>query len=424
MSKHDVVPATDGWRTATADTDQPRFPARVATGLAIGAFCWVVAYLGSASVLLPARIAEVDPAGKAGVVALNSTVAMVVATLANVLVGACSDLTRSRWGRRTPWIWAGAAGSTVSLVVLGRVTTSTGIVVTWAVYQVFLNAMIAPLLGTLADRVSPRFRGSVASAYALGIGVGTGLGQVVGARFLDDTGTGFVVLAVLTMLAAPAASLCFREASSLPMPAKRLDTTTLLENFVVARHDCRDYYLAMLGKFLVMVAKFSVQGYLLYILTDYMSLDQGTAAGYISTSALIIMVAGIVMALVAGPLADRSGRVRLPVIVASLLVGAGVLVPAFTTDPRSIVVYAVLAGTGLGAFNAVDQALNVAVLPDPATAAKDLGILNLANTGGQVAGPLLSASVITMVGYHGVFVLAAVSALLAVVAFAAVRRVP
>lgn len=57
----------------------------------------------------------------------------------------------------------------------------------------------------------------------------------------------------------------------------------------------------------------------------------------------------------------------------------------------------------MGAYNSVDQALNVAVLPDPKTAAKDLGVINLANTLGQVAGPIISGIIISMVGYHMIF---------------------
>ncbi|QXT62909.1 MFS transporter [Tessaracoccus palaemonis] len=411
------------WTGTTSNEQQPKFPWRVAIGLAMGAFCWIVAYLGAVGVMLPARIAEIDNENKAAIVALNSTISMVVATLANIVIGASSDLSRTRFGRRTPWIWVGAVGSLISLVILGQVQTVTQLILMWAVYQVFLNSIIAPLLATLADRIAPQHRGSAASAYALGMGVGTGLGQVIGAQFLGNTSLGFAVLAGLTVLAGPVASIMFREASSLPMPAKKFDKTMVLENFVFATRNARDYYLALAGKFFMMVAKFTVQGYLLFILTDYMLLEQDQTAGYLSLTATIIMVAGIGMAFVAGPIADRMGRLKLPVILSALLIGIGVFLPFISADPMMIILYAVFAGIGFGAFNAVDQALNIAVLPNPETAAKDLGILNLSNTGGQIAGPLLAAAVITAAGYQMLFVAAAGSALVAIVCFASIRRV-
>lgn len=411
------------WSGTTTDEQQPRFPLRIAIGLAVGAFCWIVAYLGAVGVLLPARIAEIDDANKATIVAINSTVSMVVATLANIIIGAFSDLSRTRFGRRTPWIWIGAIGSFLSLIMLGQVQSTTALILTWAVYQIFLNSIIAPLLATIADRIAPKYRGSAASAYALGIGLGTGLGQVIGAQFLGSTSLGFVVLAALTVLAGPTAWIMFREVSSLPMPRKSFDRKMLVENFVFPTRNARDYYLALAGKFFTMVAKFSVQGYLLFILTDYLLLDGDQTKAYVSLTATIIMVAGIAMAFVAGPIADKLGRLKLPVVVSALLVGTGVFMPFLSASPTMIIAYAVLAGIGFGVFNAVDQALNIAVLPNRATAAKDLGILNLANTGGQIAGPLLAAAVITAFGYHMVFAAAAVAALFAVGCFLAIRSV-
>ncbi|MCL2895653.1 MFS transporter [Brenneria tiliae] len=411
------------WSGITSNAQQKKFPTRIAIGLSICAFCWVAAYLGAVGVLLPARIAEIDGANKAAIIALNSTVSMLVATLANIVIGALSDLTRCKFGRRTPWIWLGSVGSLVSLFMLSQVTTATMLVVIWAIYQIFLNAIIAPLLATISDRISPQFRGSAASSYALGIGVGTGLGQIIGAQFLGSVSAGFMVLAVLTAFAGPIASIFFLERSSIDKPRQAFDASLFLNNFMFPRHNARDYYLALLGKFLIMLAKFAVQGYLLYILTDYMLLDKSSTSRYLSLTATIIMFTGIGMALLSGPIADKLKRVKLPVIVSALLIAVGVLIPFFSREPLAIVLYAIIAGLGLGAFNAVDQALNIAVLPNPDSAAKDLGILNLANTGGQIAGPLLAAAVITIFGYHMLFVMASASALLAVCAFAAIRRV-
>lgn len=44
-------------------------------------------------------------------------------------------------------------------------------------------------------------------------------------------------------------------------------------------------------------------------------------------------------------------------------------------------------------YSAIDQALNVDVLPNKEEAGKDLGILNLATTLGQAAGPTITSTV-------------------------------
>ncbi|WP_336630330.1 MULTISPECIES: MFS transporter [unclassified Microbacterium] len=410
-----TAPATaagaGSWSGVVTDGQQPRRPVRIGIGLALGVVLWLAPYLGVNAVLLPAKVAELDPDGKAGVIALLATSAMIVATIANVFFGALSDLTRSRWGRRTPWIVFGSVASAVMLVVVGAMPTVTLLVIAWCVYQFFLNAIVAPLIAVIADRVAPRHRGTIASIYALGYSAGLYGGQIVGAQFLGALTVGFLLMAVLTLLSGPVAAFVIREPSSLGMPRRRLDRDMLLENFTFPRHRARDYYLALFGKFLVMAATFGVSSYQLYILTDYMGQDEDGTKAYISLISLCLMVTALLMAAVAGPVADKIRRIKLPVVVASLLIAVGVLIPAFAAQPWTLIAYGVIAGIGIGAFNAVDQALNVEVLPNPGTAAKDLGILNLANTGGQILGPLLAAAAISMAGYQAIFPIACVLAL-------------
>lgn len=57
---------------------------------------------------------------------------------------------------------------------------------------------------------------------------------------------------------------------------------------------------------------------------------------------------------------------------------------------------------------AVDQALNIDVLPNPDEAGKDLGILNLANTLGQVIAPMVVSPIVAATGgYFLIFPIAA-----------------
>lgn len=162
---------------------------------------------------------------------------------------------------------------------------------------------------------------------------------------------------------------------------------------------------------------------MLYILTDYMKQNQSGAAYYVSLISLCMMVTAIVMTVIAGPISDKIKSRKIPVIVSSLLVAIGSAIPFFWNDPRMMIVYALIAGTGMGAYNSVDQALNIEVLPNKDTAAKDLGILNLSNTGGQVFGPVLAASLITWVGYHALFPLAAVCSLIGAVLIVFIKKV-
>lgn len=422
-SSPEVGNGADSWSGTENDTSQKKAPWIVGVALVLGTFLWMGPYMGVNVVLLPAKAAVIDPDSKAAIVAVLSTSAMIVAAIANIIFGALSDLTRSRWGRRTPWIVCGSVLAAASLVLVSLAPNTMMLIISWCVYQCFLNAIVAPLIAVLADRTAPKFRGTITSMYALGYSVGIYGGQMIGARFLGNISTGYYVLAALTLLAGPLAAVLMREQSSLCMPRKSFTWRTFIDHFSFPTKGAKDYYLALFGKFLIVAAKFSISGFMLYILTDYMKQNQSGAAYYVSLISLCMMVTAIVMTVIAGPISDKIKSRKIPVIVSSLLVAIGSAIPFFWNDPRMMIVYALIAGTGMGAYNSVDQALNIEVLPNKDAAAKDLGILNLSNTGGQVFGPVLAASLITWVGYHALFPLAAVCSLIGAVLIVFIKKV-
>jgi MFS family permease len=65
-------------------------------------------------------------------------------------------------------------------------------------------------------------------------------------------------------------------------------------------------------------------------------------------------------------------------------------------------VAAAFLGAGYGAYMSVDQALITAVLPDSASRAKDLGIMNVGSVGPQALAPLAAALVIGELGGYPV----------------------
>lgn len=106
-----------------------KFPFRLGFGLLLALLGWLVPYLGVNSTLLPAKIQEIAPNNKVEVIALLATVAMIVATVANIIEGAMSDRTVSRFGKRNPWIICGLITTLICFFFLTRVTTVKGIII-------------------------------------------------------------------------------------------------------------------------------------------------------------------------------------------------------------------------------------------------------------------------------------------------------
>lgn len=387
-----------------SDAKQLKLPLLTGIGLVLGVLLWLGSYMGMVAVLIPARIAEIDPENKAAIFATMSAIAMVVSTIANVLEGAWSDRTCSRWGRRTPWICFGSVGAAICTYFWGTSESTTAIIMWDSIYMIFLNAIVAPMIAVLSDQVAPRHRGTISSMYAIGMSAGVYGGQIVSSWFIGvNITSGVILMAILVLLSGPVAALVIREKSTVGMPVQRLTMQNFLDNFAFPLKECRDFYLALFGKLCVVSAQFTVGGYQLYILTDYMKLADTDAARYISYISMILMLFSLSFAFISGPIADRLQLRKWPVVIASILMGIGCIIPSFAHQAYLMLVYAVISGIGYGMFSSMDQALNIEVLPNDKTAAKDLGILNIANNGGQVLGPILSSAVIAAVGYDYVF---------------------
>lgn len=410
------------WQTPS-DEQQKKFPVRTAIGLALGVVLWLGPYLALVGVLVPQQVAKIAPGQKTEVIALMSTCAMIVSTIANIVEGALSDRTRSRWGRRTPWIVLGSVGTAICILFWGKSVTAWQVILSDSVYMIFLNMIVAPLIAVIADRTSPKYRGTISSVYALGSAAGQYGGQAFASLFLPVPYTGFVVMAILTLFSGPVAAVILREKSTKEMPVEKITLKNFSENFAFPTKGAADFYLALFGKLAIQTASFAISGYQLYILTDYIKLHGGKLQSYVTLISMILMITAIVLCIFAGPLSDKIGKRKVPVIFAGCLIAVGSLVPMFSTKPWVMLAYAAIVGIGMGMYNSVDQALNIEVLPDPKTAAKDLGLLNMANNGGQVFGPIFSAAAIGIVGYRGIFPLACAMAIIGSVLIIFIKKV-
>src|SRR6185503_2500033 len=98
---------------------------------------------GGNGILLPNIVAGLDEAGKVGNLAIVTTVAFIANIFAQPIAGALSDTTRSRFGRRTPWMVGGAlltSGFLVGLPMAGSVVT---VAIVWLAMQLGVNALQA-----------------------------------------------------------------------------------------------------------------------------------------------------------------------------------------------------------------------------------------------------------------------------------------
>jgi MFS family permease len=81
-------------------------------------------------------------------------------------------------------------------------------------------------------------------------------------------------------------------------------------------------------------------------------------------------------------------------------------------------------GLGYGVYLSVDQALVTQVLPSAAGRAKDLGLINIANSGPQVLAPAIAAPLVSALGgYPTLYLTVAACTVLGAVCVLRIRSV-
>ncbi|MFF8694217.1 MFS transporter [Streptomyces sp. NPDC015144] len=383
---------------------EPTAPVRAGwtAHLSLATLAVFMAFMTPIQILLPLQLEHIDPQGKNGALSLVTGLGALVAVVTNPLAGAWSDRTTGRFGRRRPWILGGGLAGAAGLAFTAGQHTVAGVAVGWCLAQAGLNAMLAGVTTPIADRVPLAQRAQVSGWTGLMQSFGLVLGALLTTQLITGVRSGYGMLAVLTV--ALALPFVLRH-SEPPLPRELrppLDVRTFVRSLWVSPRKHPDFGWAWLTRFLINLGNALGTLYLFYFLADAVHYgDPGTGVLILT---VVYTLCAALTAVPAGALSDRAGRRKVFVVLCSLVMAvAAVVLALFHTWPAALAAAAVL-GAGYGVYLAVDQALVTQVLPDAADRAKDLGVINIANSGPQVLAPALAAPVIAHLGgYTGLY---------------------
>jgi MFS family permease len=373
--------------------------------------------------LIPALMEQVDADAKVALYGTLTSVGALVALVANIVFGALSDRTRSRWGRRNPWILAGGLIAAASLSAMGAAQAFWLLVVLYSVNQIGLNMLLAPLAAVLPDRVAPSRRGSAAAMIGFGTLLAQSLGSIVGAAFLQQVRTGLAIMPWIIFVTAAVFVIFAKD-----KPTRVAERTESRQSFSAALRNFRvplerDYLLALVGRFTLLAGFYCVLLFQFYLLQDYVKLSAAGVAATIALGGTTLAVAASLGTLVSGPLSDRLGRRKVLVAIAGTIMAVSLVPLLIWPTQLAFLGFLAIGGFAYGIFIAIDQALMSDVLPDEANHGRDMGILNVSNTASQMVAPGIAALVLgASLGYGGVIVVAIALTLLAGVLFLLIRR--
>ena len=353
-------------------------------------------------VMLGLQMAALDEANKVANLAVVSTIGAFAAMIAQPVAGMVSDRTRSRFGRRAPWMLGGAVVGALALLGLAFSATLVQIAISWTVVQIAFNFVQGPLSAILPDRVPVRARGTFAAVGGAAAMLGALGGQVFGAVLGNSLTVGYVILAAIAVVTTTLFVVFNPDASSKDVRPQQFELVDFLRTFWVNPVKYPDFAWAFVGRLLLYTGYFSVTGYNLYLLQDYIGLKDGALA-YVPALGILSLIGMLPMIAISGPLSDRLGRRKIFVFISSVVVGLGLIVPWVWPTVGGMMAMSVICGVGFGAFSAVDQALMTEVLPSADSFAKDLGVVNIAATLPQTLAPGVGGAIVVAFSYAGLF---------------------
>jgi MFS family permease len=389
--------------------------------------------------LLPATAVAITGTTAAAAVLIGNVSAAgnLFALLAPILAGWLSDRTRTRWGRRRPWILAGTAVNLAGLGFLALSGASLTLAIAYMLVQLSFNLAGGAYAAVIPDVVPAEDRGRASGLLGMMQCLGSvlGLGAVVGSLALfGEHRTGvlvgyacviaiLLVSTVVTLLAVkepappaappaplalpptafvaaaaglvatatwitflvvplgsllyPTAAVCAAAAVIAGVSASRLPA---VRSFFVAFRD-NDFFWTFSTRALMVMGVATIQPFLSLYFQDVIGVrDPNTMAGLWG---LALLAGAMVPAAVGGHLSDRLGRRKLFVYLSGGLQALVASVLLFGLISNLVVVYVlgVIFGIGYGMYIAVDWALACDVLPDREhNTGRDMGLWHIAFT--------------------------------------------
>ncbi len=353
-------------------------------------------------VIIPDQIALIlgpNTAAKEGIsgsiLAIGAFMALVMAPVA----GALSDRARHPKGRRRLFLMAGMIGTCVALALLVPFGAGSNILLYALVIlnlQFWWNWACGPYAGLIPD-VVPAANQANASAWMnimsiLGTFTGNGIAVALYVHGRPAAAVSGLIAINLACLAITL--LKVREPPALAV-GRPLRLGEFLRSFWLPPGQHQNYYRVLVTRLFANLGVWSMMTFLLFYLQDVVGVAEPARVlpMVLGIGALI----GIPASLVAARLVRQYGIVPVVRVTAWMMAAAAFIYVLIALRPNWLVMapVALLYFSGWGAYQAVDWALALRVLPKSEAAGKDMGIWHVALVLPQILGPASTGWIIS-----------------------------
>lgn len=342
---------------------------------------------------LPYKVQIFAPDNKATLLGVVVAIGAVISIVVGPAAGVLSDRTRTRWGRRRPWLIGGIVVLLAGAVIVAVSDSVPMLILGWIIVCIGQQGPIVAITPVMAEQVPEAQRGSVGAI----IGVATQLGGVLGYTIGGMLTGNMVLLFALPIMAFAVVAVIY--AIVVPEKVTALPTTSLRETFRLMVFNPRkhpDFSRVWIGKLTMQISLTFLSTFQLYFLADRLNFTPEEAGQKLTLVGGLGIVVTMTFAIASGILSDRFRRRKVFIYTAAVMSATGLTLMAFA-DGFGLFLAAVLCILGsAGLFGAVDVAMASDLVPDVEQAGRWMSIYNLAASLPSAIAPLLGSALLTL----------------------------
>ncbi len=394
--------------------DAQRFPLKSQLYLALLWLAFFAQWMTVVPILAPDQVATILGPGsttKEGISGTVTAAGALVSLLITPIAGSLSDRLRAKRGRRRPFLILGTLGSCVALALLMPFHQGSSIplyVLAIMNLQFWWNLGAGPYAGLIAD-VVPKPDQGMASGWMNVMSIaGTVLGNILITVCYKtaEQSTGqsngqssdprlfLALMIVLNLLCLAGTLIGVREPPAAGHTDKR-DLRAYLRSFYIDPRRHANFYWVIVTRLFANMGVWSIFTFLLFYV--------GTVLGIARPLTVLPVLLGagalvsVPASLIGVKLADRHGIVRIVGLTSWIMAGSALCYVLIAFHPSLVLVAPVVIvfSAGYGAYQSVDWALALAVLPSSDEAGKDMGIWHVSMILPQILGPGLTGWLIS-----------------------------
>jgi len=391
---------------------------RLLFGIIFGYGFMMMGFLLPGALLLTFKLMEIDPDGFTSSYGLVAGIGAFFALIGNPIGGALSDRTNIKFGRRRTWILIGPLLGAGTLLWIGFATELWQIVVGWSLAQLFFNFGMAAYTALIPDQVKEEKQGMVSGILGLVLPVAMSLGLAIMMVMSGVSSDMKWIFVAVVSIVGPLISLFFIRDGKVEMPKVAKEQISFSEKMSRVYPSPRKFPAfsrAILSKFLMMMGYCSSL-YLTVMLVSRMGYTEGQVTSSVATINIISLAAMAFTSIIGGILADKFRKQKPFLYGSAAMMVVGILIFAFVPNYTAYIIASIIMGLGGGCFTAVDMALVARILPSKEDAAKDFGLMNVANCLPQSIVPAIAPLLLGIGGWSFFYIALAVCVVLGMMA--------